>query len=102
VLKNSFALSCAPGSGAEHVVFVVFWTCFRALLESRPGRQPLFQQAEVFSEVLVDVLSCNIALVLPKKIGMRWTRRTKHSGGSHSASFLLNVAAWAGIENNVT
>jgi len=50
-LKNSFALSCAPGSGTEYVVFVVFWTCSRALLESRPGRQPLFQQAGVFSEV---------------------------------------------------
>jgi hypothetical protein len=47
LLKNSFALSCAPGSGAEYVVFVVFWTCFRALLESPPGRQPLFQQAGV-------------------------------------------------------
>jgi len=34
VLKNSFVLSCAPGSGAEYVVFVVFWPSFRALLES--------------------------------------------------------------------
>jgi hypothetical protein len=25
VLKNSFALSSAPGSGAEYVVFAVFW-----------------------------------------------------------------------------
>jgi site-specific DNA recombinase len=32
----------------ERTVFVVFWTCFRALLESRPGRQPLFQQADLF------------------------------------------------------
>jgi len=31
--------------GPNYVVFVVFWTCFRALLESQPGRQPLFQQA---------------------------------------------------------
>src|SRR5215218_3689185 len=25
-----------------------FWTCFRALLESRSGRQPLFEQADPF------------------------------------------------------
>src|SRR5215211_4489403 len=48
VLKNSFALSCAPGSGAEYAVFVVFWACFRALLESRPGRQLLSQHAGTF------------------------------------------------------
>jgi hypothetical protein len=29
LLKNSFVLSSAPGSGAEYVVFVAFWPCFR-------------------------------------------------------------------------
>jgi hypothetical protein len=28
--------------------FVVFWPCFRAFLERRSGRQPLFQQAVTF------------------------------------------------------
>jgi hypothetical protein len=45
LFKNSFALSCAPGSGTEYVVFVVFWTCLPALMDRRPGRQPLFQHA---------------------------------------------------------
>ena len=48
LLKNSFTLSSAPGSWAKYAVYVVFWPCFRALLESRPGRQPLFQQAVAF------------------------------------------------------
>src|SRR5215204_966739 len=50
LLKNPFALSSAPGSGAEYAVFVAFWPCFRALLDRRPGRHLLFQQAEAFSE----------------------------------------------------
>src|SRR5215213_6647917 len=29
LLKNSFVLSSAPGSGAEYVVFVAFRPCFR-------------------------------------------------------------------------
>ena len=52
MLKNSFALSSAPGSGAENAVIVVFWPCFRALLDRRPGRQRLFQHAETIIELL--------------------------------------------------
>src|SRR5215216_4862330 len=48
LLKNPFALSSAPGSGAEYAVFVAFWPCFRALLDRRPGRHLLFQQADPF------------------------------------------------------
>jgi hypothetical protein len=48
LLKNSFALSSAPGSAAEYGVVVVFWPRFRALLEGRSGRQLLFQQAGTF------------------------------------------------------
>ena len=48
VLKNSFALYSALGSGAENVVFVVFWPCFGPLLDRRPGRQRLFQHAVPF------------------------------------------------------
>src|SRR5215212_12199236 len=51
LLKNSFALYSAPGSGAESAVFVVFWTGFEPLSDRRLGRQLLFQQAGVFSEV---------------------------------------------------
>jgi hypothetical protein len=46
VLKNSFALSAVPASKTEYVAFVVVWPCFRALLDRRPGRQLLFQQAD--------------------------------------------------------
>src|SRR5215217_5729398 len=52
LLKNSFALSPAPGSGAEYAVLVVFRPCFWALLECRSGRQVLFQQAGAFCELL--------------------------------------------------
>ena len=48
LLKNSLALSSAPGSWAEYAVLVVFRPRFRALLDRRPDRRPLFQQAEVF------------------------------------------------------
>jgi hypothetical protein len=45
VLKNSFVLISAPGSKAENGEFVVFWPCFGALSDRRPGRHRLFQQA---------------------------------------------------------
>jgi hypothetical protein len=48
VLKNSFALISAPGSKAENGVFVVFWPCFGALSDRRPGRHRLFQHADFF------------------------------------------------------
>jgi len=51
LLKTPFAPSSAPGSGAEEGVLVVFRPCFRALLECRPGRHLLFQQAGVFYEL---------------------------------------------------
>jgi hypothetical protein len=51
LLKNSITLTSVPGSKTEHAVFVVFWPCFRALLDHRPGRQLLFQQADSFYEV---------------------------------------------------
>jgi hypothetical protein len=50
VLKNSFALSSASEPGAENDVFVVFWPRFGPLLDRRPSRHRLFQQAVVFSE----------------------------------------------------
>jgi hypothetical protein len=49
LLKNSFALSSAPGSGAEYAVSVVFRPCFWTLLDRRPGRRLLFHQAVDFS-----------------------------------------------------
>jgi hypothetical protein len=49
VLKNSLALFSAPGSGAENDAFVVFWPWFGPLLDRRPGRHQLFQQAGSFS-----------------------------------------------------
>jgi hypothetical protein len=52
LLKNSFVLSSASEAGAENAVFVVFWSCFRALLDRRPGQHRLFQHAGEFSEVL--------------------------------------------------
>jgi hypothetical protein len=48
LLKNSFALVSAPGSGAENAGFVVFWACFEPLLDRRPDRQRLFQQPDSF------------------------------------------------------
>src|SRR5829696_1951516 len=48
VLKNSFALISAPGSKAENGEVVVFWPCFGALWDRRPGRHRLFQQAVDF------------------------------------------------------
>jgi hypothetical protein len=48
LLKNSFVLSCALGSGTKYDVFVAFWSRFRALLGCRPGRHLLFQQADPF------------------------------------------------------
>ena len=51
MLKNSLAPCRASGSEAECAIFVGFWPCFRALLDRRPGRQLLFQQAGKFSEV---------------------------------------------------
>ena len=48
LLKNSFALSSAPGAGAEYYVLVVFRSRFRALLDRRPDRPLLFQQAASF------------------------------------------------------
>jgi hypothetical protein len=45
LLKNPFAPSYAPGSGAEYAVFVAFWPCFQALFNRRPSRHLLFQQA---------------------------------------------------------
>ena len=51
MLKNSLALYSASASGAKYAVFVLFRPRFRALLDHRPGRQPLFRQAGVFSEV---------------------------------------------------
>src|SRR5215212_2870526 len=51
LLKNSFALYSAPGSGAESAVFVVYWTGFEPLSDRRLGRQLLFQQADPFYEV---------------------------------------------------
>ena len=50
VLKNFFALSSASEPGAESDVFAVFRPCSGPLLDHRPGRQRLFQQAEDFSE----------------------------------------------------
>jgi hypothetical protein len=44
LLKNPFAPSYAPGSGAEYAVFVAFWPCFQALFNRRPSRHLLFQQ----------------------------------------------------------
>jgi hypothetical protein len=37
LLKNSFALPSAPGSGAENDVFVVFWPRFGPLLDIQLG-----------------------------------------------------------------
>ena len=51
LLKNSLALSSAPRPAAKYDVSVVFWPYFRALLETRSDRQPLFQQAETFYDV---------------------------------------------------
>jgi hypothetical protein len=51
LLKNPFAPSYAPGSGAEYAVFVAFWPCFQALFNRRPSRHLLFQQAAAFYEV---------------------------------------------------
>ncbi len=57
VLKNSFALSSASELGAENDVFAVFWPCFGPLLDHRPGRRRLFQQAAiVFDTVILNPL----------------------------------------------
>jgi hypothetical protein len=52
LLKNPFAPSSTPGSGTEYGVFVVFQPCFRALLDHRPGRRLLFQQAGWFKRLI--------------------------------------------------
>jgi hypothetical protein len=48
VLKNSFALSSTPGSGAENAVFVVFWPCFRALLDTDRADNGFFNSLDRF------------------------------------------------------
>ena len=50
VEKLPCALFC-PRPAAKYDVSVVFWPYFRALLETRSDRQPLFQQAETFYDV---------------------------------------------------
>src|SRR5215218_8721750 len=57
LLKNSFALSPAPGSGAEYAVLVVSRPCFRALLDRLSDRRLLFQQAGAFCELRIDGFS---------------------------------------------
>jgi hypothetical protein len=44
LLKNPFALTSAPGLGAEYAVSVAFWARFRALLDRRPGRTYFFNR----------------------------------------------------------
>src|SRR5215217_8133003 len=56
LLKNRFVLAIAPGSGAKYAVPVVFRPCFRPLLNRRPGRHPLFQQARSFSEIRCSIV----------------------------------------------
>jgi hypothetical protein len=62
-VENSFVPSPAPGPGAEYAVFVVFRTCFRALLGRRPGRHLLFQQAEPFRKVQKARRAAHIARI---------------------------------------
>src|SRR5918994_2044892 len=50
-VENSFALYSAPEAGAEYAVLVVIRARFWALLDRRPDRRLLLQQAGVFSEV---------------------------------------------------
>src|SRR5215203_418373 len=62
LLKNSFALSPAPGSGAEYAVFVAFWPCFR-ILDRRPDRRLLFQHAGVSLQHHLT-LTCSVIPIL--------------------------------------
>jgi hypothetical protein len=66
LLKNPFAPSSAPGAEAKYGAFVVFSPRFRALLDRRLGRGPLFQQAGAFCEVRIDgvLRSSDASLVL--------------------------------------
>src|SRR5215218_7731117 len=51
-VEKLFRAVSGPGLEAEYAVFVLFRTCFRALLGRPPGRHLLFQQAGVFCELL--------------------------------------------------
>src|SRR5215204_7037054 len=83
-VKNSFALSCAPSSGTEYVVSVVFWTCFRALLESRPGRQPLFQHAGRLVEVQLPRIPLPGTWVNKLALGRSWRLSDRARDRDHS------------------
>jgi hypothetical protein len=99
VLKNPFALSCAPGSGIEYAAFVVHWPCFRALLDHRPVRQPLFQQCTMAlagpprrdenKEEVVALVRRRLCLVQPKPVHASVTQeRSPHSAGAPRVLFL--------------
>jgi hypothetical protein len=73
VLKNPFARSSAPCSGANDYVFVVSLPCFGTLLDHRPGRQRLFQQPQFFSETqLPRVVILESVMMAKGKEPQRW------------------------------
>ena len=49
LLKNSYALSSAPDSGAKYTVFVVFQPCISALLDCRRADHHFFNRLKPFT-----------------------------------------------------